>query len=79
VKPNLSQAEEQRLQQGFRAVTAQQVTITPLSITVREREAVVMARRRDVIDAGGRRQTLDSQQTFQLMRSPAGWVITEIR
>jgi hypothetical protein len=38
-----------------------------------------MARRRDVIDAGGRRQTLDSQQTFQLMRSPAGWVITEIR
>jgi hypothetical protein len=79
VKPNLSAVEEQRLQQGFRAVTSQQVDITPTSITVRDREASVVADRRDIIDAGGRRQTIDSRQTFRLARTAAGWVITDIR
>jgi serine/threonine protein kinase len=79
VKPNLSRAEEQRLQQGFRAVTSQQVNITPTSITVHERDASVVSERRDIIDAGGRRQTVNSRQTFLLSRTATGWVIADIR
>jgi hypothetical protein len=79
LKPNLSAAEEQRLQQGFRSVTSQRVRISPVSVTVQDREASVVADRRDIIDAGGRRQTIDSRQTFRLTRANAGWVITDIR
>jgi hypothetical protein len=79
VKPNLSREEERRLVDGFRAVTSQQVNITPTSVDVREHDASVVAERRDVIDAGGRRQTVQSRQTFQLTRTPTGWVIVDIR
>jgi len=79
VKPNLSREEERRLQEGFRAVVSQQVQITPLSIDIHDQDATVTGQRRDVIDAGGRRQTVESRQTFRLARTGAGWVITEIR
>jgi len=79
VKPNLSGEEERRLQEGFRAVASQQVRLTPTSVDVRGQEATVIAQRRDTIDAGGRRQTVESRQTFRLARTSSGWVITDIR
>jgi len=79
VKPNLSGEEERRLQEGFRAVASQQVRLTPTSVEVRGQDATVIAARRDIIDAGGRRQTVESRQTFRLTRTTSGWVISEIR
>jgi serine/threonine protein kinase len=79
VKPNLSREEERRLQEWFRAVTSQKVAITVLSIDLRDPAATVVVRRRDAIDAGGRQQTLESQQTFRLTHVAAGWVIADIR
>lgn len=79
VKPNLSREEEQRLQEGFRAVTSQQVQLTVVSVEIRDQEAAAVAQRRDVIDAGGRRRTVESRQTFRLARNASGWVITDIR
>ncbi|HUR34015.1 MAG TPA: protein kinase [Vicinamibacterales bacterium] len=79
VKPNITREEERRLQDGFRAVTSQQVHLTIGSVDLRDQEATVVAQRRDLIEAGGRRQTVDSRQTFRLTRTPAGWVITDIR
>jgi hypothetical protein len=79
VKPNLSREEERRLQEGFRAVTSQQVNLSIVSIELRDQEGSVVAQRRDIIDAGGRRQTIESRQTFRLSRSRDGWVIQDIR
>jgi hypothetical protein len=79
IKPNLSREEERRLQDGFRAVTAQSVNATVVSVDRRRDEATVVLRRRDTIEAGGRQQTVDSQQTLRLARGAAGWVIVEIR
>jgi hypothetical protein len=79
VKPNLSREEERRLEEGFRAVPSQRVQITPTAVTIRDQEASIVVQRRDVIDAGGRRQTVDSRQTFSLARTASGWVITDIR
>jgi hypothetical protein len=78
VKPNLSGAEERRIQDGFRTVTSQQVSLTILSIQRRGEGATVRLRRQDAIEAGGRRQTTESQQTMTLARSGGGWVIVEI-
>jgi len=78
VKPNLSREEERRIEEGFRAVASQQVSITVSSIEKRGREATVRLRRRDTIEAGGQRQTTESQQTMTLARTSAGWVIVEI-
>jgi hypothetical protein len=78
VKPNLSSAEQRRIEDGFRAVSSQRVNITILSIDRRDAEASVRLRRRDSIDAGGRQQTTESQQTMTLIRTGAGWVIGEI-
>jgi Protein kinase domain len=78
VKPNLSPEEERRIEEGFRAVASQQVSITVLSIEKRGREAAVRLRRRDTIEVGGQRQTTESQQTMALARTSAGWVIVEI-
>jgi hypothetical protein len=79
IKPNLSREEERRLQDGFRAVTSQHVTATVISIDRRGDEATVAVRRRDTIDAGGRQQTSESQQTIVAARSGSGWVIVAIR
>jgi serine/threonine protein kinase len=78
VKPNLSADEQRRLQEGFDAVSSQKVAISILAIEHRGQEAVVRLRRRDTIDAGGRQQTRDAQQTLTLVRSGSGWVISEI-
>ena len=48
-------------------------------IDIHDQDATVTGQRRDVFDAGGRRQTVESRQTFRLARTGAGWVITEIR
>ena len=78
VKPNLSGAEQRRIEEGFRAVTSQQVDITILSIDHRGQDATVRLRRRDTIQAAGRQQTTESQQSLTLTRTPGGWVIREI-
>ena len=78
VKPNLSSEEQRRLEDSFRAVSSQRVNITILSIARKGREASVQIRRRDDIEAGGRRQTADSQQTVTLDRIGNTWVIREI-
>jgi hypothetical protein len=78
VKPNLSADEQRRIEEGFRAVSSQRVTITILSIERRGPEASVRVSRRDAITAGGRQQTTESQQTITLTRSGAGWVIREL-
>jgi predicted Ser/Thr protein kinase/ketosteroid isomerase-like protein len=79
IKPNLSREEERRLQDGFRAVTSQRVDLTILSIQKRGDEALVVLRRRDTIQAGGRQQTTESQQTLTLARTGGGWKLVDIR
>jgi len=79
IKPNLSREEERRLQDGFRAVSSQRVALTITSIDRRGDEASVRVKRRDTIEAGGRTQTVDSDQTLQLTRTSAGWVVVAIR
>ena len=78
VKPNLSADEQRRIEDGFRAVTSQQVDMTILSIEQHGDDASVRLRRRDTIQAGGRQQTTESQQTMTLTRSASGWVIRDI-
>ena len=79
VKPNLSADEERRLQDGFRAVTSQRVSLTIISLERKGDQAAAVIRRRDEIEAGGRKQTTDARQVVTLSRQSAGWVITEIR
>jgi len=79
IKPNLSREEERRLMEGFKAVTSQRVNTTILSIDRKGDEAVVVLRRRDTIQAQGREQTSESQQTLRLTRAASNWVIVEIR
>jgi len=79
IKPNLSADEERRLQQGFRAVNSQRVTLTIASLARQGDSAAVVVQRRDVLDVGGRRQTVEARQTLTLARAGGGWIITEIR
>ena len=79
IKPNLSPDEERRLQQGFRAVTSQRVTLTIASIDRRGDTASVVVQRRDVLEVNGRRQSVDARQTLTLHRAGGGWVIADIR
>jgi hypothetical protein len=79
IKPNLSADEERRLQQGFRAVNSQRVTLTIASLARQGDSAAVVVQRRDVLEVGGRRQTVEARQTLTLARAGSGWVITEIR
>jgi serine/threonine protein kinase len=79
IKPNLSREEERRLEQGFRAVTSQRVSLSVVSIDRQANQATVVVQRRDTIVAGGREQMAESQQTLRLSRAGSGWVITEIR
>lgn len=79
IKPNLSREEERRLEQGFRVVTSQRVSLRVVSIDRQATQATVVVERRDTIVAGGREQTAESQQTLRLSRAGGGWVITDIR
>jgi ketosteroid isomerase-like protein len=79
VKPNMSGDEERRLQQGFRAVTSQRVNLTIASIDHRGDAASVVVQRRDVLESGGRKQTVEARQVLSLARAGDGWVIVEIR
>ena len=78
VKPNMSADEQRRIEAGFRAVTSQRVAVTIQSIEHRGADAVVRLSRHDVIQAGGRQQTADSQQSLTLSKSGGTWVIVEI-
>jgi hypothetical protein len=78
VKPNLSPDEQRRIEEGFRAVSSQRVSIMILAIERRGQDAEVRLRRRDTIQAGGRQQTTESQQTMTLTRTGSGWIIREI-
>jgi hypothetical protein len=79
IKPNLSPEEERRLEQGFRAVTSQRVSLSIISIDRQANQATVVLQRRDTIVAGGREQKAESQQTLRLSRAGSVWIITEIR
>jgi hypothetical protein len=79
VKPNLSADEERRLQEGFRAVSSQEVQLTVRSLDRQGDQASVLVDRRDVITAGGRQQTVESQQRLSFARSSGSWVITDIQ
>jgi len=79
VKPNLTPDEQRRIEQGFRAVASQQVSMNVTSIEPRGSDALVQVRRRDTIQAGGRQQVTESLQTMTLTRTVSGWVIREIR
>jgi hypothetical protein len=79
IKPNLTAEEERRLQEGFRAVASQRVSLTVISLERKGDQASAVVRRRDELEAGGRRQTSDSRQTLTLSRSGNTWIITEIR
>ena len=78
IKPNLGADEERRIQQGFRAVTSQKVNITIVSIDRRGDRATLQLRRQDIIEAGGRRQSPESQQTMTMAKSNGTWVIVQI-
>lgn len=78
IKPNLGAAEERRIEQGFRAVTSQKVNITIASIDRRGDRATLQLRRQDIIEAAGRRQSPESQQTMTMTKSNGTWVIVEI-
>jgi serine/threonine protein kinase len=78
IKPNMSAQEQRRLEEGFRAVTSQRVAITILGIDRRGQEASVRLRRTDTIEAGGRQQTTETQQTMTLVRAGGAWVIGEL-
>jgi hypothetical protein len=79
IKPNLSREEERRIQDGFRAVTRQTVSLSIVSIERKGQQAVVALNRRDTIQASGRERTVDSQQTLTLVRAGDSWIISEIR
>ena len=78
VKPNLSPDEQRRIEDGFRTVASQQVSVAVISIEQRGQEAVVQLKRRDTIQAGGRQQSTESQQAMTLTRAASGWVIRQI-
>jgi hypothetical protein len=79
IKPNLTSAEERRLEDGFRAVSSQQVSLSVISIEHKGDRATAVVRRRDNIEAGGRKQSTDARQVLTLARAAGGWVIVEIR
>ena len=78
IKPNMSPEEQRRIEEGFRAVSSQRVAIVILAINRRDQEASVRLQRSDRIEAGGRQQTIDTQQTMTLIRNGAAWTIREI-
>jgi hypothetical protein len=78
LKPNMTAAEQRRIEEGFRAVSSQRVTITILGIEKRGTQAVVRLRRRDAIVVDGRQQTTDAQQTITVARAGSTWVIRDI-
>ncbi len=78
VKPNMSSDEQRRIEEGFRAVSSQQVNITIVAVEIHGQDASVRLRRRDTIQAGGRQQTTESLQTMTLVRSGSSQVIREI-
>lgn len=79
IKPNLSREEERRLEEGFRAVSSQRVSLTIVSIDKRGEHASAVVRRRDTIQAGGREHTSESQQVIGLAKAGRDWTIVEIR
>jgi hypothetical protein len=74
----MTAAEQRRIEEGFRAVSSQRVTITILGIEQRGTQAMVRLRRRDAIVADGRQQTTDTQQTITVARAGSSWVIRDI-
>ena len=78
LKPNMTAAEQRRIEEGFRAVSSQRVTVTILGIEKRGAQAVVRLRRHDAIVVDGRQQTQDSQQTITVVRAGPNWVIRDI-
>ena len=78
LKPNMTAAEQRRIEEGFRAVSSQRVTVTILGIEKRGAQAVVRLRRHDAIVVDGRQQAQDSQQTITVVRAGSNWVIRDI-
>jgi hypothetical protein len=78
IKPNMTPEEQRRIEEGFRAVSSQRVAITILTVNRKDQEASVRLKRSDTIDAAGRQQTIDTQQTMTLIRSGPAWIIRDI-
>ena len=78
VRPGLSQTEENRLRESFRQVDSQDVEIVITELRIEGSTATVRLSRRDTIVSGGRRQSLNSQQTLRLDKNATGWFIAEI-
>ena len=78
LKPNMTAAEQRRIEEGFRAVSSQRVTVTILGIEKRGAQAVVRLRRHDAIVVDGRQRAQDSQQTITVVRAGSNWVIRDI-
>jgi len=75
VMPNLSAADEKRLQQFFKAFKSHQVVIAILDVRINNGQAVVHAVRRDKIEG---RTVPETPQTFRLVQGPGGWTIDSI-
>jgi serine/threonine protein kinase len=78
LKPNMTAAEQRRIEEGFRAVSSQRVTVTILGIEKRGAQAVVRLRRHDAIVVDGRQRAQDSQQTITVVKAGSNWVIRDI-
>ena len=75
VKPNLSEDEEKRLQESFKAIKSQQVGITIDSVQVDGGQATVRVSRQDTINGKSMRAV---RQTFRLVQGGPGWTIQQI-
>ena len=75
IRPRLTPSEEALVQNSFRQVDSQEVTIRVESLDVDGRVATVRIFRQDTLVTGGRRQTQNSTQTLQFEKTASGWVI----
>jgi tetratricopeptide (TPR) repeat protein len=74
VKPNLTSAEEKRLDQAFKVVKSQVVGMTVGPIEVTGSRAVAQVQRNDVVDG----RPISYHQTIRFVQLPEGWKIESI-
>lgn len=75
VKPNLTAQEQKRLEDAFKAIKSQQVTIRVEQVQWNGSQALVRVARQDTLDGKPARPI---QQTFRMVETPAGWKIDSI-
>jgi hypothetical protein len=75
VKPNLTSQEQKRLEDAFKAIKSQQVSISIEQVQWNGAQAIVRVARQDTLDGKPARPL---QQTFRMVETPAGWKIDSI-